>query len=425
LSLRHARQLADWLAWAHHPFVRSRITMPHYRQWSAVFASYFTILGLWTAFGPTALMASDPGAAPLALAAITLAYFVATPFVRAVWMRFGFAKTLVFMGGGVCLSLCSLALVPQWLAWCMPASFFFGSGAYTLCETKMLEDLARSGQGHAFGRARKWGSFGFLAAASMGGAVFSLGQEGHGFSVSLALCGLVYFACAVALARAHRASAGAPLASPKSDKTTGPTTGPTSDPLQEHASAMAHSASHRSLARRWLGASAVTGMRLGEAISTTWFGAYWLHTGHSPLQTGLLCALPVAAEFLAMWKGGGFLQRTGVPAVLLICSAVSALRWLATPFCTQLWCALPLQSLHAFSFGFFYPASLVWLKHAFGAQFFQARYATESAARALTAGVSYLAAGWVIASFGYGAIFGVACALALLCALWWLRALRS
>ena len=28
-------------------------------------------------------------------------------------------------------------------------------------------------------------------------------------------------------------------------------------------------------------------MRLAEAISTTWFGAYWLHTGHSPLQTGL------------------------------------------------------------------------------------------------------------------------------------------
>jgi PPP family 3-phenylpropionic acid transporter len=400
--------------------------MPHYRQWSAVFASYFTILGLWTAFGPTALMASDPGAAPLALAAITLAYFVATPFVRAVWNRFGFSKTLVFMGGGVCLSLCSLALVPQWLAWCVPASFFFGSGAYTLCETKMLEDLARSGQGHAFGRARKWGSFGFLAAASLGGAVFSLRQEGHGFSTTLGLCGLLYFVCAVALARTQRASRAAPLASAAVHAT--PAEGaPVGRDSAAHSTDhnTTQNTTHSSPVRKWLGSGAVTGMRLGEAISTTWFGAYWLHTGHSPLQTGLLCALPVAAEFLAMWKGGRFMQRTSVPAMLLICSALSALRWLATPFCTQLWCAVPLQSLHAFTFGFFYPASLVWLKQAYGAQFFQARYATESAARALTAAVSYLAAGWVIASLGYGAIYGAGCALALLCSLWWLRVLRS
>ena len=65
--------------------------MPHYRQWSAAFASYFTIMGLWTAFGPGALMASSPRAAPLALAAMTLAYFVATPFVRALWHALGFS----------------------------------------------------------------------------------------------------------------------------------------------------------------------------------------------------------------------------------------------------------------------------------------------------------------------------------------------
>ena len=152
--------------------------------------------------------------------------------------------------------------------------------------------------------------------------------------------------------------------------------------------------------------------------------AYWLHSGHSPLQTGLLCALPVAAEFLAMWKGGAFLQRFSPTAVMLICSSASALRWLATPFCTQLWCAIPLQSVHALTFGFFYPASLIWLKHEFDGSFFQARYVTESVARALTAAVSYLAAGWLIASLGYGAVFGVSCALALLCCLWWTRVLR-
>ncbi len=392
--------------------------MTHYRHWSAAFASYFTIMGLWVAFGPSALMASNPGAAPAALAAITLAYFVATPFVRVVWMRLGFSRTLVLMGGGVCASLCSVALAPQWLAWCVPAAFFFGSGSYTLCETKMLEDLARAGQGHAFGRARKWGSFGFLAAASLGGAVLSLGTVGGAFTWSLALCAVTYFVCCVALARACRSPAGV-------SEETMVKQGEAAVRTVALALAEVGAAPQSTPRRKWLGSGAVTGMRLAEAISTTWFGAYWLHTGHSPLQTGLLCALPVAAEFGAMWKGGSWLARYSPAAVMLLCSALSALRWLATPFCTQLWCALPLQSVHAFTFGFFYPASLLWLKHEFDDSFFQARYATESAARALTAAVSYLAAGWVIASYGYGAVFGVSCALAVLCSLWWARVLRA
>lgn len=385
--------------------------MQHYRQWSAAFASYFTILGLWTAFGPSALMASDPGAAPAALAAITMAYFVATPFVRAAWNRFGFSRTIVFMGGGVSASLCLAALVPQWLAGCVSAAFFFGSGSYTLCETKMLEDLARVGQGHAFGRARKWGSFGFLAATSLGGAVFSLGSVGHALTWSLALCALVYFFCCVALALACRTTAGA-----ESQTASAPAT---------VAAPQAHTPVHlepqSTPRRKWVGAGAVTGHRLAEAISTTWFGAYWLHTGHSPLQTGLLCAVPVVAEFAALWKGANFLSRHGAVTVMLICTAASALRWLATPFCTQLWCAVPLQLLHAFSFGLFYPASLLWLKHEFSDDFFQARYATESVARALTATVSYLAAGWVIASLGYSFLYGLSTCLAVVCSLWWLR----
>jgi PPP family 3-phenylpropionic acid transporter len=393
--------------------------MPHYRQWSAAFASYFTILGLWIAFGPSALMASNPRAAPAALAAITLAYFVATPFVRAVWLRFGFSRTIVFMGGGVAASLCTAALAPQWLAWCVPLAFFFGSGSYTLCETKMLEDLARSGQGHAFGRARKWGSFGFLAAAALGGAVLSLGGVGRAFTVSLALCALAYFACCVALARVSRAGSAAgptPMAAPQ------PVEHPALAAGAEHPAAPALPGSAR---QRFIGSAAVAGMRLAEAVSTTWFGAYWLHTGHSAFETGLLCALPVAAEFLAMWKGGWWLQRHSASAVMLVCAALSVLRWLATPFCTQLWCAVPLQSLHAFSFGFFYPASLIWLKAAFGDGFFQARYATESVARGLTAAVTYLAAGWVIAAYGYGAVYAVSGTLALLCCLWWMRVLRG
>jgi PPP family 3-phenylpropionic acid transporter len=315
----------------------------------------------------------------------------------------------------------------------VPLAFFFGSGSYTLCETKMLEDLAQAGQGHAFGRARKWGSFGFLAAASLGGAVFSLGglsSGGSAFAGLLGLCALAYFGCCVALALVNRAgpdaAASADSASASgtlgADAARSPRQGDTAArPVLAAASLVPQSTP----GRKFMGAGAITGMRLGEAISTTWFGAYWLHTGHSPLQTGLLCALPVAAEFLAMWKGSAFLQRYSAAAMMLLCTALSAVRWLATPLCDQLWCAVPLQAVHAFTFGFFYPASLLWLKHEFADGFFQARYATESVARALTALVSYLAAGWVIAAYGYGAVYATSSALAVLCCLWWVRVVRG
>ena len=384
--------------------------MPHYRQWSAAFASYFTFMGLWTAFGPSAMMASNPAAAPLALAAITLAYFVATPFVRVVWNKLGFTTTVVLMGGGVCASLCMAAVMPAWLAWCAPLAFFFGSGSYMLCETRMIDDLARAGQGHEFGRARKWGSFGFLAAAAVGGAVLSAGSVGQSFLLSLAACGVAYLVCCVALAMAI---GGAP-ASVQAN---------VAHATAEHP-ATKGTVTVNPLWFRITGCAAIATMRLAEAVSTTWFGAYWLSTGHSPLETGLLCAVPVAAEFLAMWKGAAFMARYSATTMMLICSVISAVRWLGTPFCSQLWCAVPLQSIHAFTFGFFYPASLLWLKQEFGDGFFRTRYVTESAARALTAAVTFVAAGWIIAAYGYGAVFGVSFVLAVASSLWWYRQVR-
>ena len=129
-------------------------------------------MGLWTAFGPGAIMASNPGAAPLALAAITLAYFVATPFVHAVWNRFGFSQNHCLYGRRCCSKPVRFGYHTAVDGRVRAVGLFFGSGSYTLCETRMLEELAHAGQGHAFGRARKWGSFGFLAATSWGEPYF-------------------------------------------------------------------------------------------------------------------------------------------------------------------------------------------------------------------------------------------------------------
>ena len=402
--------------------------MQHYRQWSAVFASYFAISGLWTSFGPSALMATHPGTAPAALAAITLAYFVSPPFAHRLWQTWGFNQALLGLSSGVFASLALAAIAPGWLIWCAPLAFFFGSGTYTLCETRMLEDLAHQGRGHEFGRARKWGSSGFLIAATLGGAAFSVLGVGRSFELALAACAGVFLLCCIPLWRALQAVNGAaaqPVGPALSADTVRDGASRTTSDTTSGASPLAPGGSPPLTRRQqWSGCAAVAAMRLAEAVSTTWFGAYWLHSGHDPFQTGLLCALPVASEFLAMWKGASFLARFSASAVMLICCALSAVRWLATPYCSTLWCAVPLQSLHAFTFGFFYPASLVWLKHSFGARFFHVRYVTESVARALTAATTFVAAGWVIARFGYGSLYAMSLLMALSSGLWWLHTVR-
>ena len=388
--------------------------MSHHRQWSAVFASYFAILGLWTSFGPHALIVLDPGAAPLALAAIALSYFVATPLAHQVWMRLGFARAVTCLGAGVACFLALCALVPAWLVWCAPLALLLGSGAYTLCETRMIEVLAQEGRGHEFGRARKWGSFGFLLAAAAGGAVLSSSGVGRIFLLALAVCALAFLLCCLGLGRVY----GKAGETPQQGHAGVAEVHATPQPARQQAPSPF---SGRALG----GCGAIAGMRLAESISVTWFGAYWLQGGHSPLQTGLLCALPVAAEFVAMWKGGPLMARLGAPAVMCLCCLVSALRWAATPWCSDLACAVPLQALHAFSVGFFYPASLLWQKSTFGERFFFARYVTESLSRALAAVLVFAAARWVLASYGYMALYSLSAVLALLAGLWWLRATRA
>jgi PPP family 3-phenylpropionic acid transporter len=388
--------------------------MKHYFQWSAAFVAYFAILGLWTSFGPSTMMAINPQAAPIALACITLAYFVATPLTHRIWHWLGFSRALRAMSGGVLVLLLAAAWQPAWLVWCVPLAFICGSGSYTLCETRLLEDLAQRGQGHAFGRARKWGSLGFLLAATAGGAVFSVGGVAASFTGALAVGAVVYWLFCLRLSRSLAAVPEGPHTVPAPDSEL-----PDDTPAQVSMSVTSLRGA------RWGGCAAIACMRVAEAASTTWFGAYWLHTGHSPLETGVLCAVPVGAEFLAMWKGGPWLRRHSAATVMLICCAASAVRWMGTPFCDALWCAVPLQSIHAFTFGFFYPASLVWLKLSFGDDFFHTRYLTESVARAATAAVTFAAAGWAIASLGYIAIYATCLLLTLVSGLWWLRAVKT
>ena len=331
--------------------------MQNYRQWSALYASYFTIMGLWTAFGPGTLLATSPTAAPLALAAITLAYFVATPFAHWLFRQLGFGRAVAVMGSCVFASLALAALAPSGLVFCVPLAFFFGSGTYTLCETQMIEDLARQRLGHEFGRARKWGSAGFLSAALLGGAVFSAGGVGRNFALALALCAGVFCVCCFALKRASHV----PMRDwPDFADTVAPPDG--ANPSAQDQPLSGKSVNAAASVGRFdaiTGCGAVAAMRLAEAVSTTWSGAYWLHSGHGAFNWCVVCGACGDGVFGDVERSELF-GALSPPAIMLLCCAASALRWLGTPYCTALWCAVPLQGMHAFTFGFFYPASLLW-----------------------------------------------------------------
>ena len=381
--------------------------MKHYFQWSAVFASYFAILGLWVAFGPDALMTLDPVAAPRSLAAISLVFFVAMPFSGWLQKRLGFAHALVILGGGVLSCLLFSVWMPRLLLWTTPSMFFFGSGTVTLCEMQLIEVLAGSGQGAQFGRARKWGSLGYVFSSALGGAAFALISGARSLSVAMALCAAAFFGLCLILARACLKQS-----EPKAMRHGHAQT--TADTAVDMTGTVASPAVHR-----YLGATAISLLRLAETATTTLFGAFWLATGHSTFETGLLCALPVVAEFVAMWRGSALMARWSPVVLLFICSAVSVVRWLATPYCSALWCAVPLQAGHAFTFGVFFPTSLLWLRREFGGTFFRTRYFVEAMARALAALILYVATDWAIGRYGYLSVFGTGALLALLAMGWW------
>jgi hypothetical protein len=159
--------------------------------------------------------------------------------------------------------------------------------------------------------------------------------------------------------------------------------------------------------------------RVGENQTTVWFGALWMAQGHSASEAGALSAWAVAAEFLAMGASARWLARVDLGRVMLCCCAMSALRWAVVPSCQHFACAAALQSVHALSFGVFYPASLLWIRAQVPDDFFRARFLMECTWRALTSAGAFLVASTIIPMFGYPAVFWAGAVLSGIAALAW------
>lgn len=391
--------------------------------WSFFYATFFAVYGVWVTFGPARLLQIAPHWAAASLSASTLVYFAALPAAQWLWKRWGFAPALAAWGGVASLAYALPALTPAALPLALPVGSMAAAGAYGIAETFMIESLAAEGRSDAFGPVRRWGSLGFLMAAASGGVILDafggvvvterlLAVTALGFGLG---CALLVRHCLQHVPAARRQPALQGRAPAESE------------PVTAQAEALAVSPVEPGVTvapQRWLLAAAGIGAialhRVAENQTTAWFGAMWIARGHSASEAGILAAWAVAAEFLAMGAAPRFVARFGLARLLAACTAISALRWWLTPRCEQFACAAALQSVHALTFGVYYPASLLWLRNARPQDFFNARYLVEGSSRALAGGYYYLAAGTLIPALGYASAFEGCALLALLALLLWL-----
>jgi PPP family 3-phenylpropionic acid transporter len=103
----------------------------------------------------------------------------------------------------------------------------------------------------------------------------------------------------------------------------------------------------------------VSGLLQGSHALYYAFGTiHWQAAGHSPVTIGALWALGVVAEILLFIFGRGFCDRLGARGLFVLAAGLGALRWAATAETTWLPALVPLQALHAASFGMAHLAAM-------------------------------------------------------------------
>ena len=135
----------------------------------------------------------------------------------------------------------------------------------------------------------------------------------------------------------------------------------------------------------------------------------WQHQGLSPAWSGALWAIGVLAEVGLFAISGPLIARFGAVNLLILAAFVSVLRWAAMAINPPLSLLVPLQLLHAMTYGGSHVAAIHFMHQAVprsGSGSAQALYATVASGIAM--GISTLIAGRLYASYGGGSYAGMA-----------------
>jgi len=268
----------------------------------------------------------------------------------------------------------------------------------------LIETIAVSGVREMnvdYGRMRLWGSASFIAASFLGGVFIERLHEGIIIWLLVA-AGVLTLAASMLLPKGPPALNARPPTKPDRHLHPQNLDIPVQwSPGREQASPNTKQIQH--LRSRLFILFLVCG-GLSQASHATYytFGTlHWLDQGISPQWVGFLWALGVGAEIVLFTLSQKIISRTG-PVVLMIIGAFGGLtRWLAMASDPPLAALIPLQVLHALTYG----ASHIGAIHFIARNIPHERTGT---AQALYGGVgngsamalAILVSGWIYASYG-------------------------
>lgn len=295
------------------------------------YAAFFLALGIQVPYLPLWLQERGlgPQAIGLALAVPMLARLVATPVLGVISDRWGRPRALLTVLGLVTAAgMAALALAPDLAAIMvvlavMSAAWF---PSFALLDSYASRQ-ARAGRAD-YGRARQWGSGSFLVANLAGGVV--IGALGAGSVV------LVMLAC-------HAAYCLVTLALPELPKPE-----PKPPPVRDRR------------ARLGIVAAIVAAalVQASHAMIYAFGTVEWKAQGYSLTTIGVLWAVGVAAEMVLFRFGTRLVGRIGPYGLIVVGGMGAVLRFSVMAAQPPLAVLLPLQLLHALTFGATYLATV-------------------------------------------------------------------
>jgi len=305
--------------------------LPYWRL-SGFYFSYYAVIGAFTPF--LAQWLHDRGVDAFAISAMLALWYGTRTVAPALWSAWTVAapRPLHWLRAGAVASgvlfAGFLADGPLWTLFATMLAFsFFFNAIMPQFEALTLDTLAARRADYS--RIRVWGSIGFILVTTLYGWLL----DRHGTAWLPALM-LPLFAATAIAAFANRAPA------------------------------VAH-AHDEALPRGWWAVLQRPGVAvfIGMVFLTqVGFGPYYvfftLHLsshGHGTDTIGGLWALGVLAEIAIFLYAARLLHRHGARRLLLACLAATVLRWTLTAmFAGSLFVLVPLQLLHALSFGAFH-----------------------------------------------------------------------
>ena len=342
------------------------------------YAATFAVSGVHQPFWPVWLKAHGQGDAAITvlLSAGVFVRILSNPFVAHLADRQGERRRPMLRLAWSSLGVFALFALTQDFGWLLLLSVLFGClWAPIIPFGDNLTLLIVHAEKLDYGRIRRWGSISFMLCTA--GAGWIVARRGADAVLLMVLGCLLLNALICQLLPDRRVPAAAP----------------------------AHGAPLRRLLRTPLFPLFVVGASLLQASHAVYYSFFALHLrriGFDESVSGLLWSEGVVAEIL-LFSAGGLVRRMNPTGLLLLGAAAGMVRWPLTAGATSLGLLVPLQLLHAFTFGAAHLGAMHFLSRAVPPAYSASAQSLYSALNGVLLALALLGAGPLYERVGAGA----------------------